>query len=52
MAQDVIVREEDCGTHEGVTYNLIIPGTTDLNTDLVGRCFIEDVVAPDGTVLF
>ena len=36
----------------GVTYNLIIPGTTDLNTDLVGRCFIEDVVAPDGTVLF
>ena len=52
VAQDVIVREEDCGTHEGVTYNLIIPGTTDLNTDLVGRCFIEDVVAPDGTVLF
>ena len=33
VAQDVIVREEDCGTHEGVTYNLIIPGTTDLNTD-------------------
>ena len=52
VAQDVIVREEDCGTHEGVTYNLIISGTTDLNTDLVGRCFIEDVVAPDGTVLF
>mgnify|MGYP000460584567 CR=1 FL=1 len=52
VAQDVIVREEDCGTHEGVTYNLIIPGTTDLNTDLVGRCFIEDVVAPHGTVLF
>ncbi len=52
VAQDVIVREEDCGTHEGVTYNLVIPGTTDLNTDLVGRCFIEDVVAPDGTVLF
>ena len=52
VAQDVIVREEDCGTHEGVTYNLIIPGTTDLNTDLVGRCFIQDVVAPDGTVLF
>ena len=39
VAQDVIVREEDCGTNEGVTYNLIIPGTTDLNTDLVGRCF-------------
>ncbi len=52
VAQDVIVREEDCGTTEGVTYNLIIPGTEDINADLVGRCFIEDVVAPDGTVLF
>ncbi len=52
VAQDVIVREEDCGTTEGVTYNLIIPGTDDINADLVGRCFIEDIVAPDGTVLF
>ena len=52
VAQDVIVREEDCGTTEGITYNLIIPGTDDINADLVGRCFIEDVVAPDGTVLF
>ena len=52
VAQDVIVREEDCGTTEGATYNLIIPGTDDLNADLVGRCFLEDVVAPDGTKLF
>ena len=52
VAQDVIVREEDCGTTEGCTYNLIIPGTTDINADLVGRCFSEDVVAEDGTVLF
>lgn len=52
VAQDVIVREEDCGTTEGCTYNLIIPGTEDLNVDLVGRCFLDDVVAPDGTVLF
>ncbi len=48
VAQDVIVREEDCGTTEGCAYNLIIPGTE----DLVGRCFLDDVVAPDGTVLF
>ncbi len=52
VAQDVIVREEDCGTDEGCTYNLIIPGTEDVNADLVGRCFAEDVVAEDGTVLF
>ena len=52
VAQDVIVREEDCGTTEGCAYNLIIPGTEDLNADLVGRCFLDDVVAPDGTVLF
>ena len=52
VAQDVIVREEDCGTTEGASYNLIVPGTTDLNADLVGRCFLDDVVAPDGTVLF
>ena len=52
VAQDVIVREEDCGTQEGCSYNLIIPGTDSLNADLVGRCFSEDVVAADGTVLF
>ena len=52
VAQDVIVREEDCGTEEGCTYNLIIPGTDSINADLVGRCFSEDAVAADGTVVF
>ncbi len=52
VAQDVIVREDDCGTTEGCTYNLVVPGTDNLNVDLVGRCFLDDVVAPDGTVLF
>ncbi len=52
VAQDVIVREDDCGTTEGCTYNLVIPGTDNLNVDLVGRCFLDDVVAADGTVLF
>ena len=52
VAQDVIVREEDCGTTEGVSYNLIKPGTEDLNVDLVGRCALNDVVAPEtGEVL-
>ena len=46
VAQDVIVREEDCGTTEGVTYNLVKPGSDDLNADLVGRCVLEDVVDP------
>ena len=52
VAQDVIVREEDCGTDEGCTYNLIIPGTDSINADLVGRCFSEDAVASDGSVVF
>ena len=51
-AQDVIVREEDCGTTEGVTYQLTLPESGDLNLDLIGRCYAEDVVAPDGDVLF
>ena len=52
VAQDVIVREEDCGTTEGVSYNLIKPGTDDLNVDLIGRCALNDVVAPEtGEVL-
>ncbi|QWT17317.1 DNA-directed RNA polymerase subunit beta' [Collinsella sp. zg1085] len=52
VAQDVIVREEDCGTDEGVTYNLIIPGTNNMNVDLVGRCFAEDTLDAKGNLLF
>ena len=52
VAQDVIVREADCGTTEGVSYRLVLPGTDDLNVDLVGRCLLEDVVDPStGEVL-
>jgi DNA-directed RNA polymerase subunit beta' len=52
VAQDVIVREEDCGTDEGVTYNLKKPGENDLNLDLIGRCALNDIVAPEtGEVL-
>ncbi len=45
-AQEVVVREEDCHTHDGVTYNLLIPGTDTPNTDLIGRCTLEPVVDP------
>ncbi len=52
VAQDVIVREEDCGTAEGVTYPLIKPGETDVDVDLVGRCALNDIVDPQtGEVL-
>ena len=52
VAQDVIVREEDCGTDEGVTYPLIKPGETDVDVDLVGRCALNDIVDPQtGDVL-
>lgn len=52
VAQEVIVREEDCGTHEGVTYQLYMPGTKDLNVDLIGRCFMHDVSDKKGNVVF
>ncbi len=52
VAQDVIVREEDCGTDEGVTYQLIKPESREIDEDLIGRCFAEDVVTPEGETLF
>ena len=47
VAQDVIVREEDCGTDEAVHYDIVKPGETDVDTDLIGRCTLHDVVAPE-----
>ncbi len=46
VAQDVIVREEDCGTDEAVTYPLIKPGENDVDGDLIGRCALNDIVDP------
>ena len=46
VAQDVIVREEDCDTDEGVTYPLIKPGQTSVDTDLIGRCALNDICDP------
>ena len=50
VAQDVIVREIDCGTHEGVPYPLENEkGAPDEN--LVGRCLLEPVADANGEVL-
>ncbi len=52
MGQDVIVREEDCGTDEAVTYMLIKPGETEVNKALIGRCALNPIVDPEtGEVL-
>ncbi|MCL2826542.1 MAG: DNA-directed RNA polymerase subunit beta', partial [Eggerthellaceae bacterium] len=50
VAQDVIIREIDCGTTDGVCFKLINE-RGDLDENLVGRCLLEDVTTSDGTVL-
>ena len=50
VAQEVIVREIDCGTAEGVPYPLYNEkGEHDEN--LIGRCLLESAVGTDGTVV-
>ncbi|SET06951.1 DNA-directed RNA polymerase subunit beta' [Anaerobranca gottschalkii] len=54
VAQDVIVREEDCGTTDGITVTEIKDGSDtieSLEERLVGRHAAEDIVTPDGEVL-
>ncbi|MEQ2957745.1 DNA-directed RNA polymerase subunit beta' [Slackia piriformis] len=41
VAQDVIVREIDCGTHEGVPYPLHNE-KGELDENLIGRCLVSD----------
>ncbi len=50
VAQDVIIREIDCGTTDGVPYP-ILTEKGDIDENLIGRCLLEDVVAEDGAVL-
>jgi len=45
VAQDVIVRESDCGTDEGVTFNLIADADN-IDHNLVGRCLLHPVAHP------
>ncbi len=50
VAQDVIIREIDCGSTEGVPYPLLNEkGEVDEN--LIGRCVLEPVVDSKGKVL-
>jgi DNA-directed RNA polymerase subunit beta' len=47
VAQDVIVREADCETEQGVTLSLVDPkGGDRVNHNLVGRCLLKPVADP------
>ena len=50
VAQDVIIREIDCGTADGVPYPLHNE-KGDVDENLIGRCLRDDVAGPDGVVL-
>ena len=50
VAQDVIIREIDCGTTDGVPYPLLNE-KGDLDENLIGRCLLEDAKGSDGTVI-
>jgi DNA-directed RNA polymerase subunit beta' len=55
VAQELIVREEDCGTTLGVWVEHVEPDTasrrTYLETKLFGRALLNDTTLSDGTVL-
>ena len=52
VAQDVIVREEDCGTEDGIPYPLY-GDKGEIDHNLVGRCLAEPVVdARTGEIVF
>jgi DNA-directed RNA polymerase subunit beta' len=44
VSQDVIIREEDCGTEEGIEMPLVVP--EGLNRSLAGRVVAEDIHKP------
>jgi len=49
VAQDVVVTEHDCGTHEGLTMTSIVEGgdvVEPLRDRVLGRVTVEDVYAP------
>ncbi|PIE31884.1 MAG: DNA-directed RNA polymerase subunit beta' [Ilumatobacter coccineus] len=55
VAQELIVREQDCGTSLGIWVNNVQPDTANqrnhLETKLFGRALLNDVELADGTVL-
>ncbi|MDI6902083.1 MAG: DNA-directed RNA polymerase subunit beta' [Anaerosomatales bacterium] len=46
VAQDVIVRESDCGTDEGVTLPVLDDRSGNPDRNLVGRCLLEAAADP------
>ncbi len=50
VAQDVIIRELDCGCDEGMEYS-IRNAKGDIDDNLVGRCLNKDAVDKDGKVV-
>jgi DNA-directed RNA polymerase subunit beta' len=51
VAQDVIVREVDCGTDDGIDYELV-NDKGDIDRNLIGRCLLEPSIDPEtGEVL-
>lgn len=50
VAQDVIIREIDCETTDGVPYP-IYDEKGELDENLIGRCLLEDAVGKDGSVV-
>ncbi len=54
VSQDVIVREEDCGTTDGISVSEIKDGSDSIETleeRLIGRHTSLDIATPDGEVL-
>jgi len=46
VAQDVIVRDVDCGTDDGIFYDLL-NDKGDIDRNLIGRCLLEPCVDPE-----
>ena len=55
VAQELIIREPDCGTNLGIWVEHVVPDTPQrrafLDTKLLGRSLITDMTLADGTVL-
>ena len=54
VAQELIVREDDCGTTRGIWVEDVLDDAEHrrlLETRLLGRCLAEDVTLSDGTVM-
>jgi DNA-directed RNA polymerase subunit beta' len=51
VAQDLVIREEDCGTNEGLELRTIVEGgevVQPLKDRILGRVIAEDIISKDG----